>query len=355
MQCLPAIIRLRQTRPTAEIHFLTRSDFADVVDAFRATDSLSRLDRVWRLDRVSGWRGLWRLIRELQQERFTHIYDAHSNLRTFFIRTLLRWNSRAQIVRRPKNRFKRFLLFYLRKNLFSAPFRGVDSYLDPLRKWLGESTEKTSVATCRFDFSRVELPIVSAGARSLTDQNYIAIVPGAAWPLKEWPKEHWQKLLRNLSLLRTTAAHSIVVLGGKDDRICAEICDGLNAIGPTASAPTTIVPCLNLAGQLTWLQCLKIIEHASVVVAADTGLMHAADLLARPTLALIGPTAFGFPQKLSSRVLDVPLSCRPCTKDGRGRCRNSEYKACMNRIEPERVADAVREIVNIPMNAHVSH
>ena len=348
----------------AEIHFLTRSDFADVVDAFRATDSKSRIDRVWRLDRTTGWRGLWRLVRELQHERFTHIYDAHSNLRTFFIRAILRWNLRTQIVRRPKNRLKRFLLFNLHKNLFVMPFRGADSYLEPLKKWLGKnadkntdkSAEKTSGLTCSFDFSRVELPTVSVGIHSLTYQNCIALVPGAAWPLKEWPKEHWQNLLRNLSLLNTTAT-SIVVLGGKGDTICAEICNGMGApaAGQNAGVSTATIPCINLAGQLTWLQCLKIISQAAAVVAADTGLMHAADLLDRPTIALIGPTAFGYPKNQSSRVLDVPLSCRPCTKDGRGHCRNSDYKACMNRIEPERVAHAIREIMNIPMSAHVIH
>src|SRR6185312_10157368 len=105
------------------------------------------------------------------------------------------------------------------------------------------------------------------------------------------------------------------------------------------------VACINFAGKLSWLECLKVVDQANLVIAGDTGLMHAADLLGRPTLALVGPTAFGFPKKLSSRILEVPLTCRPCTKDGRGNCRNAEYKACMTRIKPESVAQAVRDIV----------
>ncbi len=316
MQCLPAAAWLRRARPEAEIHFLTRSDFADVVRAFQPSAS-----RVWSLDRSIGWLGLVRLIRDLRREQFTHIYDAHSNLRSFLVRLGLRLRTAGgpEIIRRSKNRLKRFLLFRLRKNLFPTPFRGADSYLAPLTNWLGEPP--TNIAGS-FDLSAVTLPPGLGHAP-------VVLVPGAAWPLKEWPMEHWRELVRSLN------AGPVVILGGKTDTICAEICQGVGSS----------LPCLNLAGQISWLQCLKVIAHASVVIAGDTGLMHAADLLKRPTLALIGPTAFGFPKNPSSRVIEVTLACRPCTKDGRGRCHNVEYKACMKRIEPDRVAQAVRDIV----------
>jgi heptosyltransferase-2 len=74
--------------------------------------------------------------------------------------------------------------------------------------------------------------------------------------------------------------------------------------------------------------------------------MHAADIMGRTNLALIGPTAFGFPMRENSKILDVPLSCRPCTKDGRGRCHNPNHKACLTQIVPARVSQELQKVAN---------
>ena len=74
----------------------------------------------------------------------------------------------------------------------------------------------------------------------------------------------------------------------------------------------------NLAGKTTLLESCYLIHRSHIVVSADTGFMHAADLFRIPTLALIGPTAFGFPTGPTAEIFETALSCRPCTKDGTG-------------------------------------
>ncbi len=327
MQCLPAVGALRMRNEQAHVHFATRTDFVEVVQAYRISQDQTSapqapINCVWALDRKSGVRGLFRLILDLRRERYTHIYDAHSNLRSFLITSALRLSCKFNLARRPKRRIKRLLLFLFRINLFSKPFRGVDSYLEPLHEWLGDPGI-TSKFHSSFDCSTVTFSTVRQGLPADIDQR-VAIVPGAAWPLKEWPKVHWQTLIQSLG-------SPVLVLGGKDDEICK------NLVAPSDAIR-------NLAGELTWLQCLSIISQVKAIVAGDTGLMHAADLLGRPTVALIGPTAFGFPKQPTSRVLEVPLKCRPCTKDGRGRCRNKVYKACMTGIDPHRVTKTIHEV-----------
>src|SRR5690606_23103054 len=110
---------------------------------------------------------------------------------------------------------------------------------------------------------------------------------------------------------------------GPGDGFCADI---------QKVAPDRI---FNLAGRLTWEESVEVLKRSRGVVSGDTGIMHVADLMGRPVLALIGPTAFGYPTQASSEVLEVDLPCRPCTKDGRGRCRNAVYKRCMIDITPE--------------------
>ena len=37
------------------------------------------------------------------------------------------------------------------------------------------------------------------------------------------------------------------------------------------------------------------------------------------------------------------MECRPCTKDGRGKCSQSVYQKCMVEISPQRVGQIVKE------------
>ena len=108
---LPAFVK--SYVPQAEIHFVTRQDLSSIV--------LNHPDiyKVWTLDRNQGFIGLFKLIRELNKQKFTHIYDAHNNLRSFFIRTFV---SSQKTLARPMLRFKRFLLIYFQINLFEKPF-----------------------------------------------------------------------------------------------------------------------------------------------------------------------------------------------------------------------------------------
>ena len=154
----------------------------------------------------------------------------------------------------------------------------------------------------------------------------VAIAPSAAWEMKRWPIEHWKTLLLELPEV------SFVLLGGPNDRF-------LNDIALCAPERS-----LNLAGRLTLAQNASIFERADLVIANDTGLLHVADQMERPTFALIGPTAFGYPSHATSTTLEIELPCKPCSKDGRGGCKNSVYQRCLVELNPKSVADRAREV-----------
>ena len=97
----------------------------------------------------------------------------------------------------------------------------------------------------------------------------------------------------------------------------------------------------------TLLESCYLIHRSHIVVSADTGFMHAADLFRIPTLALIGPTAFGFPTGPTAEIFETALSCRPCTKDGSGKCKKSVYQQCMVDIRPETIATRIRQLLPI--------
>ena len=74
--------------------------------------------------------------------------------------------------------------------------------------------------------------------------------------------------------------------------------------------------------------------------------MHMATGVGTPVVALFGPTveAFGFfPYSRRARVVELALSCRPCSSQGGPRCPLGHHR-CLRRLEPE-VFTMVRGIV----------
>ena len=83
-----------------------------------------------------------------------------------------------------------------------------------------------------------------------------------------------------------------------------------------------------------------------IVISGDTGFLHDADLFHTKAIALMGPTAFGYPTGKQVEVIEVDLPCRPCTKDGHGKCKQSTWQKCMVDILPKRVVDTALRILD---------
>ncbi len=303
---------IRHHFPDAEIHWIARSDMAQTLSIDE------RIDRVWSLEKSEGSEGLKRICRSLQAEGFDYVYDAHNNIRSCVIKHYLRrpFRRTPRIVVRSKNRIKRLLLFKLGVNRFDWPFIGVDSFRKPLKKW-GVTTFDDSFDDYKFSEQ------ITQKYKDLITPNTITLIPSANWEMKRWPVEYWQRLIELLP------EHRFVVLGGPSDHFCADIC---------AVAPERTV---NLAGKCSIMESSYIVSLSRLVVSGDTGFMHSADLFKVPTIALMGPTAFGFPARESSHIVTLNLPCQPCTKDGRGACKDPIYKRCLVEIAPESIASKV--------------
>ena len=157
---------LKNRADESEIHWLTRSEFSELV-------SLSPyVDRVISFDKKSGLLGLIRLGMELRVEGYDLIYDAHKNTRS----AILRWIFLGMnIVFRPKSRLKRFLLFTLRINKFPWPFKGMESYLTPLNLPIQNIHQE-------WTFSKE----VRRKVDQLAGDQFVCLAPSAAWEMKRW-------------------------------------------------------------------------------------------------------------------------------------------------------------------------
>jgi lipopolysaccharide heptosyltransferase II len=159
----------------------------------------------------------------------------------------------------------------------------------------------------------------------LHSEPFVAIFPGSSIPEKRWDSGRFRRVAEILS----AAGIRIVVVGGKEDRQQGELITG-GGVG------------LNLAGSTSLSETAAVIQISSLLVSADSGVLHIAAGLGVPTVSLFGPGSADKWAPKGSRhiVIKRDLPCSPCIMFGNmARCR---YDArCMQEITVDEVVNAV--------------
>jgi ADP-heptose:LPS heptosyltransferase len=314
IQCSAVPRHLRLRFPNAQIHWLVRADNGDLVQ------HNPHLNEIISFDRKNGLAQWIKLCLRLRKSAYTHVYDAHNNLRSHLLTLFVRPKF---FIRRSKNRFKRFLLFIFKLNLFGEQMRAVDSYIAPLRPWgIHNDYRGSELRLSAQVFDKVR-PLLAK------EKKWIAVAPATAWPKKTWPEAYWKNLI---GLILSETYYNILILGGPKDDFCKNlILDGERVI--------------SLQGRLSLMESAAAVHFCETLVAADTGLLHMAESLGRNVVGILGPTPFGHPARPGSIGLQKKIWCQPCSKDGSGPCVNFHYQECMKRIEPVEVIQSIQAVL----------
>lgn len=312
-QALSIPTAIRTKFPDAEIHFLTKNPFQQLIE------SHPYVKQTWTYTKNSSSQSFFELIKQLKNEKFDAIYDAHNNLRsnlfTLFLRSPLK-------LKKSHERFKRFLLIQFKINRFEKPFSGQADLLRPLTQWGIDLKipEGEQLFLPQDAFNKMELLKKSYSI----PENYTILAPSAAHPFKRWPLEKWK------DLIELNPNKQFIILAGPDDSFTEKLNVFKNVI--------------NLTGQTTLLESAAFIAKSHGVVSNDTGLLHFAEQLNKKAIAIMGAAPFGFPSKKQTIILHQPPSCWPCSKHGQGPCTNKIFFECMNSISALEVNEELKKI-----------
>ena len=184
----------------------------------------------------------------------------------------------------------------------------------------------------------------TAWQKELKFGRWLAIAPGAAYETKKAPIQLLQDIAELLNLnmrqdpILKDEAVGLLFVGNEQERdLALAILDKLDWKGPI----------LNLAGKLNLWETALALREADALLCNDSALLHVAESVGVPVVALFGPTveAFGFPPwRPESKAFSSLLGCRPCSKHGKQDCRYGD-KLCFGLIQPTQVVDHLKRIM----------
>ena len=298
---------IRNAFPGAQITFLTLNQFAPILEFHPDIDRLIPLSK-----NMSG-SDLWGFADYIRKQKYSIIFDLHNSLRS----NIITFRTTTPVHQLKKPRWHRFMLFQFHQNEFVEDFSTLKMYHEYLGDiWqFGDKIPGTSLVVS--DHER------TTAADLVNIDDFITVVPGAAWGQKEWSADKYSELIHRIE-------KPVVLLGAKKDKICFQIAE--------------IVPSVfNLAGKSSLREALAVLSNSSHIVGSDTGLTHAGEALGISVTMILGPTSpeTGAGVHLdSSTNIETELWCRPCSQNGKIPCYR-KTQICMDSIS---VPDVIQSL-----------
>lgn len=318
----PLIRCLRAAFPHAQIDFLVKKEFASVLSGN------PHITNIITFDKSDNRAELRRIRMQVLFTRYSMVFDIQKNIRSMIIGI----GAKTGVAGFSKKLLARELLIRFKKNTYKE--------IKPVFLRYFEAVETLGV---KYDGNGTEVfpsEIEKGLVETILNQNNITqaspilvIAPGAQWENKRWPADKFAKAA-DIYCSKTKA--QVVLIGGETD---IEICKLVQNHLKTDS--------LNLAGKLSLMGSAAMLGKAALVITNDTGMLHMAQAMKAPVVAVFGPTTrelgfFPLPEK--SRVAEIEIQCRPCTQKGLHHCPEKHFR-CMNDIRPETVAKLAFEMV----------
>ncbi|MGA0165248.1 MAG: glycosyltransferase family 9 protein [bacterium] len=326
MLTTPIYRELRKVYPNSRLTLLTSEGFG------RVLENNPHLDEIIYHHRKETRNDLENLIDQLRLQKFDLIYDIHNSLRSRWIGWQLKRHApKPEHWLIEKRTLARELQIRFGWGQFFNGKSQREQWLEPLRRHhTGALSTKTELFPSVADKNYVKAWL---NQNDLQDKPFVCIGASASFPLKCWPLQNFKQLIENI----IQSGISVVLVGTNGEIETEELAEYFRGSQNVFCA----------AGMFTILQSAALLEMANAVVANDTSIIHLAEAMRTPSIALFGPTVkeFGYaPMLAQSRLIetDLALRCRPCSRTGKGTCKNRQQQICMYSISTQKVWDAAQ-------------
>ena len=322
---------LRRHFPHSQIDYLIKAEFGDLVKYN------PYLTQVIPFLKEQSFAELAEFRQFVKARKYDLMVDIHDSLRSRYLSF-----GAQQVVRIEKRKIPRFLLVNSKLNLYTW-FGGAPSvalrYLETLAEEGvvddGDGLEVFVPRTVEEKVNQIIRASVLADVPSI-----VGVCPSAKHFNKMWPAERFAATAAILST-ETRAGVALFGWGGDEEDRCLTIERRISELAPDALVA-------NVAGQLSLTETASMMDHCSIILSNDSGLMHIAAARKRKVVAIFGPTVreFGFfPFRTPHVVVEnTSLHCRPCTHIGLPDCPEGHFK-CMNDIPVPRVVQAAKDLL----------
>ena len=184
----------------------------------------------------------------------------------------------------------------------------------------------------------MKVALVTAGGSGMgaASARRLGLAPGARWDTKRWPARHFAEFLQRF---RGADPAPVRIFLGPQEEVWFD--------GSPLARVAAELPDVEIVRRGSLREVAVALDGCTVLLTNDSGLLHLAEAVGTPVLALFGPTVeeFGyFPSLPHSRVLQLPLDCRPCSRNGKRPCWRQD-QACLAEIPPARVLE---ELLALP-------
>jgi heptosyltransferase-2 len=322
----PIYRELRKINPDSRLTLLTSEGFG------RVLENNPHLDEIIYHHRKETRNDLKKLINQLRLQKFDLIYDIHNSLRSRWIGWQLKRHApKPEHWLIEKRTLARELQIRFGWGQFFNGKSQREQWLEPLRRHhTGALSTKTELFPSVADKNYVKAWL---NQNDLQDKPFVCIGASASFPLKCWPLQNFKQLIENI----IQSGISVVLVGTNGEIETEELAEYFRGSQNVFCA----------AGIFTILESAALFEMANAVVANDTSIIHLAEAMRTPSIALFGPTVkeFGYaPMLAQSRLIetDLALRCRPCSRTGKGTCKNRDQQICMYSISTQKVWDAAQ-------------
>ena len=328
----PLFRELKKLFPDSQLDFLTSTTFAAICE------NNPHIEKILALDRSEGMDGLNRMARTIKETDYDLVFDAHQSLRSRLLRKRAfgTFNSFSpRVLKVNKRSFKRNVLLLFKIDLFERPISQREAYCSMLQALAPD--EKLDLTSELFPHETDRQKIEELMASTATNgAPLVAIGPGASFEGKCWPKERFLELSQRL-----LAAHiGVVLLGGTNDAEPQWIMEHAD------KKP------INLSGQLTFLQSAELLKRCKLAISNDSAIVHLSEAMGTPSIVFFGPTVqqFGYgPFLPQSVILEKKMDCRPCSRNGKGKCTNENPRRCLTEIKLSEVVEKVEDILGVEL------